>query len=148
MPLAPSVGIGLGDDDDEVGVLTVGDVGLRAVDHIVVTVADCGGSHPLQIGAGVRLGHGDRAHHLTGRHFRQPALFLSLVAVVENVGCDDGAVHLIAETTHTCGVLCFHDHGFVPVVAATATIFGGHLGAQKSRGSRLQPGFPIDLALG
>ena len=35
-PLAPALRIGLGDDDDQVGVLAVGDEGLRAVEHVAV----------------------------------------------------------------------------------------------------------------
>ena len=41
--------IGLGDDDDQVRDLAVGDEGLGAVDPIAVAVADGGGADRLQI---------------------------------------------------------------------------------------------------
>ena len=94
---AAKAGIGFGDHDHQIRVLPVGDVGFGAVDHVVVAVAQGRGAHCLQVGAGVRFGHGDGAHHLAAGHFRQPTLLLLLGPVVEYVGRNDGAVHLIPE---------------------------------------------------
>ena len=89
--------VGLGDDDDQIGELAVGDEGLRAVDAVVVAVLFRAGLDALQVGAGARLGHGDGADQLAGRHLRQPFLLLLFRAVVEDVGRDDGIVQRDAE---------------------------------------------------
>ena len=89
--------IGLGDHDDQVGVLAVGDEGLRAVEHIAVAGFLRGGAHALQVGAGAGLGHGDRADQLAGRELRQPALLLLLGAVMQDIGRDDAGMQRRAE---------------------------------------------------
>src|SRR5262249_57223349 len=58
--LGPRARIGLRNDDDQVGVLAVGDEGLRAVEHIAVARLLRRRAHALQVGAGAGLAHGDR----------------------------------------------------------------------------------------
>ena len=89
--------VGLGDDDDQIGVLAVGDEGLRAVEHVVVAALLGRACDALQVGAGAGLGHGDGADQLAGRQLRQPALLLLLGAVVEDVGRDDAGMQRRAE---------------------------------------------------
>ena len=47
-----------GHDDVDVGDAAVGDEDLLAVEHPLVAVADGGGAQGLDVGAGLRLGHG------------------------------------------------------------------------------------------
>ena len=56
MPSWPGVGVGLGDEHDEVGAVAVGDVGLRAVDDPLVAVAHGARADAGDVGAGVGLG--------------------------------------------------------------------------------------------
>src|SRR3954451_3967137 len=48
--------VGLGDEDDHVGAVAVGDVGLRAVDYVLVAVAHRARLDAGDVGAGVGLG--------------------------------------------------------------------------------------------
>src|SRR3546814_18903857 len=66
----------LGGDDDDTSVLAVGDEGLRAVEAIAITVRLSVGLDRLQIGAGARFGHRQRAEAFAADHLRQVFLFL------------------------------------------------------------------------
>ena len=110
-PLAPLLRVGLGDDDDQVGVLAVGDEGLGAVEHIAVAgLLDRGGPHALQVGAGAGLAHGDGADQFAGRELRQPALLLLLGAVVQDVGRDDAGMQRRAERVEAGEAVLAVDH--------------------------------------
>ena len=61
MPAWRSLGVGLADEDDEVGARAVGDEGLGAVDHVFVAVADRRGADAGDVGAGARLGDPEAA---------------------------------------------------------------------------------------
>ena len=89
--------IGLGDDDDQVGVLAVGDEGLRAVEHIAVAGFLGRGAHALQVGAGAGLAHRDGADEFAGDELGQPAPLLLLGAVMQDVGRDDAGMQRRAE---------------------------------------------------
>ena len=84
---------GARDHDDQVGGLAVGDERLLAVDDVVVALLFGRGPHALQIGAGAGFGHGDGADEFAAGHFRQPAPFLFLGPVIQNVVRHDGAMH-------------------------------------------------------
>ena len=60
----PEGGIGLRHHDNEVGVLTVRDIGFRAVDDVLVAVLLGRGAHGLEVRAGVRFGHSNGRHPL------------------------------------------------------------------------------------
>jgi hypothetical protein len=94
--------VGLGHDDDQIGVLAIGDEGLRAVDDIVIAVLLGDRLDALQVGAGARFGHRDGADHLARRHFGQPFLFLLFRAEMQDVGRDDGIVQRDAEPVRAC----------------------------------------------
>ena len=96
MPLAPAPGCGLDHQRDQIREITVGDEYLRAVDDVTVAVAHRAGLQPLQVGAGRRLGHADRADQFAARHARQKAPLLLLGAVIDEVVRAD-AVHALAE---------------------------------------------------
>ena len=73
-------GIGLGDNDDHIGVLAIGDVGLGPVHHEMVAVLDRGGADALQVAARPRLGHGDGRDDVARHHAGQVFLPLFLGA--------------------------------------------------------------------
>ena len=139
MPLARSFGIGLGNDNDEVGVLAVGDEGLGAVEHVAVARFHRGGAHALQIGAGAGLAHGDGADQFAGRELRQPALFLLLGAVMQDVGRDDAGMQRRAERVETGQAVFAIDHRLVGERPAGAAVFLGHRGAKQACLPRLGP---------
>ena len=71
----------LGIDDHDVGVRTVGDESLLAVEYVVVTISDHIGLHPAErIGAGVGLGDRPGTDLLVGHQPGQPALLLGQCA--------------------------------------------------------------------
>src|SRR3546814_2136677 len=74
LPRRLDLGIGLDADEDQVGVLAVGDEGLRPVDDIVIAILLRGRAHPLKVAAGARFGHRDRGDRLARHHPGQPAL--------------------------------------------------------------------------
>ena len=75
-PLVPGVGVGLGDEDAEVGARAVGDEELRARDQVVVAVADRLGPDPGDVGDGIRLGDTEAADILALDAGDEIALFL------------------------------------------------------------------------
>ena len=81
----------------EIGVLAVGDEGLRTVEHVAVAGFLRLGAHALQIGAGAGLGHGDGADEFASGELGEPAFLLLFGAVVKNVGRDDAGMQRRAE---------------------------------------------------
>ena len=59
LPRGLRIGVGLGDDQGQIGVLAVGDIGLGAVDDVVIAVLLGARADRLQVAAGARFGHGD-----------------------------------------------------------------------------------------
>jgi hypothetical protein len=103
----------------------------------------CLGAHALQVGAGARLGHGDGADQFAGGELGQPALFLFLGAVMQNVRCDDTGMQRRAEGVEAGERKLAIDHRFMRKCAAGAAILLRHGGAQQAGRSGLGP----DLAL-
>ena len=134
--------IGLGDDDDQVGVLAVGDEGLRAVEDVAVALLHRGGADALQVGAGAGLAHGDGADHLAAGELGQPALLLLLGAEAQDVGRDDAGMQRRAERIHAGEAVGAVDDRLVGEGAAGAAVFLGDHGAEQAR----LPGLGPDLA--
>ena len=88
-------GVGLDQGGDHRGVRPVGQPHLLPVEHVAVAVADGPGLDRRDVGAGLGLGHGERAAHLAGGHPRQQARLLLGGAVLgdqvrhDEVGVDD-----------------------------------------------------------
>ncbi len=144
VPLAPAGWIGLGDDDDEVGVLAVGDEGLRAVEDDLVARADGGGLDALQVGTGAGFGHGDGRDDFAARHLRQPVLLLFFRAVVEDVGRDDVVVQRKAGAGICAARQFFDDDGAHQEVAAGAAVFFWECREQKTGFAGFQPSVAAD----
>ena len=82
-------GVGFDADQDQVGVLAIGDIGFAAVDDIMVAVFTRGGLHALKIASGAGLRHGDGGDDLARDHLGQPMLFLLFAAVAGDIVYDD-----------------------------------------------------------
>src|SRR5699024_1213219 len=139
--------IGASDDDDEVAVDAVGDEGLRPVDDPVVAVANGFRRDVLQIRAGIRLGHGDRADHVTRGQPGQILLLLSLSAEFDEVAWHDAVGHAPAaggRADPAAGDLLRTDH-LEPEVrdSAPAELLGDGY-ADDSRLGGAAPHLPID----
>ena len=118
-------GIGLGDDDDQVGELTVADEGLLPVDDILIAVQPGRRLDALQIRSGARLGHRDGADEFAGRHLRQPFPLLLLGAIVEDVGRDDRAVERGEKPADVLPGHLLHQDDLMTEVAAGAPYASG-----------------------
>ena len=148
MPLARSFGVGLGGDEDEVGVLAVGDEDLRAGEAVDVAVAGGAGADRLHVGAGGGLGHRQRADELAGHHLRQPAGLLLRGAVGEDVVGDDRGVDAEAPAREVGAGVLHEDHRVVAEVAAGAAVLLGDRGAEEADLAGLVPGLAVHHALG
>ncbi len=82
------VGRGARDHNDQVGLDAAGDERLRAVEHVVLAVANRGRPHTGEIRAGARFGHGDRGEQGAGRQPGEPSLSLRGVGIVEEIRQD------------------------------------------------------------
>jgi hypothetical protein len=80
------VGVGLGDEHDEVGAVAVGDVGLRAVDDPLVAVAHRARLDAGDVGAGVGLGDAEAGDLLALDRRHEVALLLLLGAEQARIG--------------------------------------------------------------
>ena len=75
-PRWPALLVGRGEDDDPRRVARVRDEHLRAVEDVLVAVADGGRLDPGDVGAGVRLGQRERAEDRLLEQRRQPLALL------------------------------------------------------------------------
>src|SRR6185436_16408237 len=119
---------------------------LAAVDHVVIALFHGARAYALEVGAGARLGHANRAHQLAAREPGQPALLLRLGAVVQHV-VRAHAVHALPEGADAAArELGVHD-GLVAKVAPAATVFGRYVQQQQAGLARPAPGFAVDVVL-
>jgi hypothetical protein len=139
-----SISAGLHGDANQARMQAIGDERLGPVDAPAIAIELRLRLDPLQVGAGARLGHGDRGHQLAAGHARQPALLLRLGAIGQDVMRDDTAVHVVAERLRHAVHLLFADHGFGQEAAAATAVFLGDARAQQARSAGLVP----DLAIG
>ena len=139
--------IGLGDHDDQVGVLAVGDEGLRAIEHVAVAGLFRRRAHALQVGAGAGLAHGDGADELAGHELGQPAPLLLFGAVMQNVGRNDAGMQRRAEGVEAGEAQLPIDHRLVREGPADTAVFFGDRGAQQARRAGLGPDLALVLAL-
>ena len=142
--LGPFGRIGLGDDDDEIGDLAVGDEGLGAVDPIAVAVPQRGRPHRLQVGAGAGLAHRDRGDALAGDQLGQPLMLLPLGGVGADVGQDDRIVEAGGEAFGALADHLLGDHRIVPEIAAMAAIGLRDADPEQAALARLAPEFALD----
>ena len=143
--------VGDGDDDGEVCLNTVGDEGLRAVDgEGAVAVVAGQGADASQVGAGLRLGHGDCGDLLTGAQRLEEALLLLVISealqvwddqVVDGLDAhDDGAGVRLSELLGQHGVETVVVHS-----AAAPLLFDLH--AQQAHVAGLLEHLAVNVAL-
>jgi hypothetical protein len=142
MPFA-FLGVGLGGDDDQVGVLPVGDEGLLPRKPVGVAVAQGAGLDALHVRSGGGLGHGERADHLARHHLGQPCLFLRFGPIGEDIVCDDAGMDGIAPACQVGAALFQTDHRLMAKIAACAAICLGDGGAEQAQLARLLPGLAV-----
>ena len=85
MPRGPRVGIGLGVDHQHVGAGAVGDPELGAVEDVAVALLLGLELHRHHVGAGARLGHGERADVLARDQLGQVLALLRVGAVAADL---------------------------------------------------------------
>jgi hypothetical protein len=138
---------GPGDDDDQVRLDAVGDEGLGPVQYPVVAVGPGAAGDALQVAAGRRLGHRDRADQLARAQPRQPTPLLGFGAEPEQVGEED--VVLQREAGVQAGGAdrreLLRQYAAEPVVGGAAAPEAFRDGeAEQSVLARRQPGRPVD----
>ncbi|MNF96138.1 hypothetical protein D3C84_789180 [compost metagenome] len=143
----PRLRIGLGHDNDQVRKKTVGDKGLGAVDHVLITLEHRRGFHPLQVRARARLGHGDGRDHFPGDQFRQVFVLQHFTAVMQDVRRHDVRMQREADTGQPQAPHLFDDDGAVKKVCPQASVFFRQVRAQHPRLPCLVPEFAIDVTL-
>ncbi len=126
--------VGLGGDAIEIGMDAIGDVDLGAVQHVAVALAPGGGADALHIGAGVRLGHGDRDDLLARDDGGHELVALRLAAAIGDmdrchVGVDERRDREAREGR--AAELLGQHHGRHRVELG-ATIFGGVADAEEA----------------
>ena len=131
--------VGLRNDNNEIGVLAVGDEGLRTVQHIAVAAPQRRRAHALEIGPSARLRHGDGADNLAPRHARQVAAALLLGAVGDDVGSDDVRMQAEARPRGSGARKLLHDDGRMQPVSTAAAIFVRDRRTKKPGLARRQP---------
>src|SRR5437660_6701068 len=99
---------------------------FRAVEHIPVAGLFRRGAHALQVRAGAGLAHGDGADKFAGNELWQPATFLFVGPVMENVGRDDTGVQRRPERIESRKTQFPADHCFVRKTAAGPAVLFGH----------------------
>jgi hypothetical protein len=145
MPPGAAQGAGTGDDHRDVTVLAVGDERLLPVEDVLVTVAHRPGEQTLQVAAGRRLAHRDRADSLARQHARQPGLPDRLAAEVQDVAAGNIAVRSeVAGGPGVSGVGAFFDQDRVEAEVAGAAVLLGHLGAEHPGPAGPQPQVAVD----
>jgi hypothetical protein len=137
-------GIRLGDHEDEIGLLPVGDEGLRTVDDVVVAVPARRGPDALQVRSGSWLGHRDGAYEFSRRKARQPAALLLLGAVVQDIGGHDSVVQRQTESIRTGMTERFRDRRVVSIAAPRPAVGLRDLGTEEPCRARLVPQRAVD----
>src|SRR5262245_683041 len=127
--------------------LAVGDESLRTVEHISIARFFRRGAHALQVGACAGLAHGDGADEFARNELRQPAAFLLVGPVMENVGRDDPRVQRCPERVEARKTQFPADHCFVRKTTAGPAVFFGNSRAKEAGRAGFGPNFAVVHAL-
>jgi hypothetical protein len=132
--------IGLGIDHQRVGVGAVGDPHLGAVEHPVVALEVGAQLHRDDVGAGVRLGHRQRADMLAGDQLRQVFRLLFRRAVALDLVDAQVRVRAVGQAHRGRGARdFFHRHDVRQVAHARAAVFLVHRDAEDAELAHLLP---------
>ena len=144
LPAGRGIGVGLGADERQVGVLAVGDIGLLPVDDIMIAVLFSAGADRLQVRADARFGHRDRGDDFARNHLGQPFALLLFGAVGDQVIDDDVRMERKAERRARAVGELFVDDRVIAEIEAETAIFLRHRRAQHTQLARLEPQFARD----
>src|SRR5262249_20980614 len=89
------------------------------------------------------LAHGDGADEFAHNELRQPAAFLFVGAVMENVGRDDPGVQWRPERVEARKTQFPADHCFVRKTAASSAVFFGNSRAKEASRAGFGPDFAV-----
>ena len=143
------------DHPDAVGAVVAADEDLLAVDHVLVAVADGGGRHAGQVGAGAGLGQELPGAHLAAVDRRQERLLLLLGAPDEDRRRAQPAAAVVVRRQREADAvdLLLEDDGVVDVEPAAAVLRGRArvepaLGAERASEARAARGSAARLSAG
>ena len=140
--------IGLGIDDQDIGVGSVGDPHLAAVEPIVVAAQLGAQRHRHHIGAGARLGHGQRADVLATDQPGQILAALGLAAIAHDLVHAQVGVRPVgqAHRGRPPGDL-LHGHDVREIAHLGAAVLLGHGHAEHAEIPELAPEVHRELVL-
>ena len=101
----------------------------------------------MQVRAGAGLAHGDGADKFAGNELRQPATFLFVGPVMENVGRDDTGVQRRPERIESRKTQFPADHCFVRKTAAGPAVLFGNGRTKEASRAGFRPDFAAIHAL-
>ncbi len=134
------VGIGLGVDDEDVGVGTVGDPHLGAVEQPAIGRALGLHRHADHVGTGPGLGHRERADVLAADEARQVFFALRVVAVAMDLVDAEVRVRAVGQP-HRCRRAAdfLHRDDVREVTHVAAAVLLGHGDAEQAHVAELRP---------
>jgi hypothetical protein len=142
-----ALGIGLRDDDNEIGVLTISDECFLTIDDVAVSVTSCRRADAAKVGAGARLRHGDRPDQIARDHSGQPTLTLFFSPELLDVGGADRIVQGDAPAFCAYQAQPPDQDRFVTKVAARAAIIGRNRNPEQAGFRGLVPSGAFDDAV-
>ncbi len=132
--------IGLGIDDEHVGIGTIGDPHLRAVEHVAVTLLLRPQLHRHDVRAGAGLGHGERADMLAADQLRQVAPLLGLRAVLADLVDAEIGMGAVGQADRGRGARDFlHRDAVLEIAEARPAIVLLHRDAEQAEPAHLLP---------
>ncbi|MNE19121.1 hypothetical protein D3C80_1121900 [compost metagenome] len=132
--------VGLGVDHVGVGVRTVGDPGLAAVEHVVVATLVGAQFHRDHVGTGIRFAHGQGADVLAADQLGQVLGFLFVVAVaVDLVDAEVGVGAIGQGHRGRAAADFFHGDHVSQVTQASAAVLFRHGNAQQAHVAEFAP---------
>ena len=119
----PFFGVGFRGDDDQIGVLPVGNKRLLSGQTVGVALADRFGLDRLHIRTCRRFCHCQRADQFARNHLGQPAFFLLLGAIGQNIMRHDTGVDRMPPTGQIGARPFDQDRRLVPEIATGPAVF-------------------------
>ena len=134
------IGLGLGVDDQRVGVAAVGDPHLRAVEHVAVALLLGAQLHADHVGAGVGLAHRQRADVLAAHQLRQVLRFCACAAVAVQLVDAQVRMRAVRQADRRRGARhLLHRHDVRQVAEVGAAVLLAHRHAVQAEVAELLP---------
>ena len=137
----PALGLGLGENQDEISDGAERDPRLRAGDHVVVALARRAGGHPGDVGSEIRLGDRSRGEEVAAEDPGDERLLARLAMLVQEQRGLDRQCEGIADAARATGNLFHDDAGRDGVEPAAAGLI------RQADAEHPEPGeIPIEFA--